>query len=110
MDDPDVPQEVREDRLFTHWICFNISPDTQDISEGEQVGILGANTHGNARYTGPCPPVGYIPNEHRYFFRLYALDVILDFEGGASREKIEVAMKSHIIAQAQIIGLYKQPQ
>ncbi len=55
-------------------------------------------------YTGPCPPDG----EHRYFFKLYALDTMLDLNKSATKERVEKAMKGHVIEKAQIIGVYKK--
>lgn len=84
MDDPDVPVSVREDGVWDHWVVFNIPPDTTEISEGrEPRGVHGKGTSGNLKYHGPCPP----DCEHRYFFKLYALDVELDLPGGGDQER-----------------------
>src|SRR3989344_4297354 len=74
MDDPDVPKERRPDGMFDHWTLFNMPPGPTEILEGSAAGTKGANTRGDLEYTGPCPPPEYEPAEHRYFFRLYALD------------------------------------
>lgn len=108
VDDPDVPKALHEDGLFTHWILFNIPPGTSSIPEGQGVGTAGANTRGDARYAGPCPPPDYEPKTHRYFFKIYALDTTLDLSEGASREKIESAMTGHILATAKLIGTYSR--
>ncbi len=107
MDDPDVPVQLREDRMWDHWIKFNIPPTVQKIEEGsEPVGVAGIGTSGNLKYHGPCPP----DTKHRYFFKLYALDTKLDLPEGVTKKEVEQAMANHIIAQAQLIGLYEQPE
>ncbi|HJT25396.1 MAG TPA: YbhB/YbcL family Raf kinase inhibitor-like protein, partial [bacterium] len=64
--------------------------------------LQGANDFQNIGYDGPCPPSG----NHRYYFKLYALDGFLHLGGGALRSQLEKAMKGHILAQTQIMGLY----
>jgi Raf kinase inhibitor-like YbhB/YbcL family protein len=108
MDDPDVPKEKVPSGVIDHWILFNIPPDTKDIPEGGSAGIAGANTRGANAYMGPCPPVEFMPNEHRYFFKLYALDTMLDLTEGASRADVEKAMEGHVIAETQLMGKYKK--
>ncbi|HEX5774682.1 MAG TPA: YbhB/YbcL family Raf kinase inhibitor-like protein [Candidatus Paceibacterota bacterium] len=108
MDDPDVPKEVREDGLFTHWVVFDIPPRTVSVSEGENPGTLGANTRGEMRYTGPCPPPDYEPSEHRYFFKLYALDMKLELPLGSPRSAVERCLSAHQLAYAELMGRYKR--
>ena len=108
VEDPDVPKAVRDSQMFDHWLLFNISPTVTEIPEGENLGILGANTAGNAAYTGPCPPPQFEPKEHRYVFQLYALDQELDVREGAGKEVIKTAMKGHIIAKAELVGKYSR--
>ena len=75
MDDPDVPASVRADQMWDHWVVFNIPPETKQFSEhATPPGVQGKNTGGQNKYQGPCPP----DREHRYFFKLYALDTMLD--------------------------------
>lgn len=103
MDDPDVPPFVREDRMFVHWVLYDIPPTTTEIAENTQPpGVIGLNTYGKPGYFGPCPP----DREHRYFFKLYALDTLLRLEPRATKEQIQELMASHIVAKAQLIGLY----
>jgi len=109
MDDPDVPKQVKPDGMFDHWVLFNIPANTTEIGEGKAPGVQGANGAGKAAYTGPCPPKQYEPSEHRYFFKLYALDTVLDLEAGATKAQVEQAMEGHILAQTQLIGRYKRP-
>jgi Raf kinase inhibitor-like YbhB/YbcL family protein len=105
MDDPDVPIHVRKDQNWDHWVIFNIPPTTTHLLEGKKPpGILGSNTNGDAEYQGPCPP----DKEHRYFFRLYALDTLLALEEGATKKEVLRAMQGHIITQAELIGLYQK--
>lgn len=108
-DDPDVPKALGGG-TFTHWVLFNIPPVTTTIPEGAPVWTSGANTRGEPRYTGPCPPPGYEPSTHRYFFKLYALDTTLDIAEGAAKEAVEAAMSSHILATAELIGTYSKYQ
>ncbi len=105
MDDPDVPVNLRGDGMWDHWIVFNISPDIKEISEGEEpLGVHGRGTSGNLKYHGPCPP----DREHRYFFKLYALDKELDLPEGSTKQEVETAMQGHILESAELIGLYKR--
>ena len=98
VDDPDAPGGD-----FVHWIVFNIPPDTEEIATGEKVSYLqGKNDFGKNQYIGPCPPSG----THRYFFRLYALDAVLDLKEGATKAELEKAMEGHVLAEAQLIGTY----
>jgi Raf kinase inhibitor-like YbhB/YbcL family protein len=108
MNDPDVPKAVKEDGNFDHWVLFNIPPSTSEITPGMMLGTLGANGAGKSQYTGPCPPAQYEPSTHRYFFKLYALDVDLDLTEGASKSEVEHAMKGHVMAEAQLVGMYKR--
>jgi Raf kinase inhibitor-like YbhB/YbcL family protein len=86
MDDPDVPKAFGHD-TFTHWVLFNIPPSTSRIPEGETAGTPGVNTRGDARYTGPCPSSDYEPSIHRYFFKIYALDTMLDLPEGTTKKE-----------------------
>lgn len=105
MDDPDVPAQVRADRMWDHWVVFNIPPETREISEGhEPRGVHGKGTSGNLKYHGPCPP----DREHRYFFHVYALDTELHLPEGATKQEVEAAMAGHILDQAELIGRYER--
>jgi Raf kinase inhibitor-like YbhB/YbcL family protein len=108
MDDPDVPKALKPDGMFDHWVLFNIPPRTTEIGTAVSVGTAGANGAGKNAYTGPCPPAQYQPNEHRYFFKLYALDRELSLRAGASKADVEKAMQGHIIAETQLLGRYKR--
>jgi len=105
MDDPDVPVAVREDRMFVHWVLFDLSPDTTKINENDIADAqVGVNTAGDNEYRGPCPP----DTLHRYFFKLYALDTKLNLHKGSTKQEVEEAMDGHIVDTAVLIGLYKQ--
>lgn len=107
MDDPDIPESVKKNMgitVFDHWVVFNIPADTTEIGEGQKPpGVEGMNSAGQG-YTGPCPPDG----EHRYFFKLYALDCTLDLNKSATKERVEKTMKGHVIEKAQLVGVYKK--
>ncbi len=99
VDDPDAPSGT-----FTHWVAFDITASQTSIPEGaNQAGKSGNNSARKPGYTAPCPPSG----THRYIFTLYALDVpSLGLDQGASEQQVVDAMKNHILAQSQLIGLY----
>jgi len=103
-DDPDAPMGT-----WVHWVIYNIPPAAkglpEDIKRLERLpdGTLqGKNSWGRIGYGGPCPPSGI----HRYFFKIYALDKMLNLKPGATKEELLSAMKGHILAQAQFYGKY----
>src|SRR3989338_2196321 len=102
MDDPDVPKVLHADGVFDHWVLFNIPPSTTEIPEGGSAGTPGGNGAGKNAYTGPCPPPQYEPSEHRYFFKLYALDTELPLKAGASKADVLKSLEGHVLAQAQL--------
>ncbi len=105
MDDPDVPESVRKDRMWVHWIVFNIPPNTSRIPKNSQPhGTPGMNTGNTLKYEGPCPP----DREHRYYFKLYALDTLLDLPRGATKADVEKAMAGHILGQAELMGRFER--
>lgn len=105
MDDPDVPAFVRKDQMWDHWVLFNIPPTTAKIPEhNHSIGTLGRNTGGTSAYYGPCPP----DREHRYFFKLYALDTTLHLPQGASKTDVEKALEGHVVAKTQLMGRYEK--
>ena len=107
MDDPDVPKALRRDGVFDHWTLYNIPPTTTLFEEGGLLGTAGANGRGDAKYTGPCPPQEYQPTMHRYFFRLYALDVpTLQFAKLPTKKDLLAAMEGHVIATTELMGTY----
>lgn len=99
VDDPDAPPKVWE-----HWTVWNILP-TPVIDEGKIPGIEGKNDFGKVSWGGPCPPPGPV---HRYFFKLYALDGMLDLDQNCGKTELEEAMKGSIIEKCELIGLYQR--
>jgi hypothetical protein len=104
VEDPDVPTSVRPDGMWDHWLVWNIDPTASTIEEGQTPdGVVGKNTGGDDGYMGPCPP----DKEHRYFFRLYALDVDdLGLGTGAKKDDLLQAMQGHILKEAVLMGRY----
>ena len=102
VEDPDVPKNLKADGLFEHWLIWDIAPDSKGFAEGAGKG--GINETGSAGFMGPCPP----DREHRYFFKLYALDTKLTGARISSKADLDKAMAGHIIGQAELVGLYKR--
>ena len=101
VDDPDAPAGT-----WVHWVVWNISPDTKEmkessVPEGAQQGVNDFRKH---EYGGPCPPSG----THRYFFKLYALDTMLNLGSKAKKSDVEQAMKGHILEKTELIGRYRR--
>ncbi len=108
VDDPDVPAQVREDRHFTHWILWNIDPQTTQIPENSEAGLVGLNDAGENKYMGPCPPPQFEPTVHRYFFTLYALDVQLNLPPNTTLSQLKEAMQGHVLESSQLMGRYNR--
>jgi Raf kinase inhibitor-like YbhB/YbcL family protein len=100
MDDPDAPGGD-----FVHWVVFDI-PVTKIIEEDSVPGKQGLNDFKRMDYGGPCPPSG----THRYYFKIYALDEILNLEEGITKSTLENAMVGHTLAQTEIMGLYRKKE
>jgi Raf kinase inhibitor-like YbhB/YbcL family protein len=106
MDDPDAPIGT-----WIHWVLFNLPADksflsenTPNSSELPTGGKHGINSWGRLGYGGPCPPSG----THRYYFKLYALDAVLDIPSGIRKKKLLQLMEGHILDQSELVGLYKR--
>ena len=101
MDDPDAP--VGD---WVHWILTNIAPTTNQIVENSKPAeaIGGQNSWKKNNYGGPCPPSG----THRYFFKLYALDIMLDPKKSYSKSELLSAIKNHVLAEAELMGKFKK--
>jgi Raf kinase inhibitor-like YbhB/YbcL family protein len=101
VDDPDAPMGT-----WVHWVVWNMDPKTAEIKENSvpKGSMQGMNDFGKHDYGGPCSPSG----THRYFFKLYALDMTLNISANAGKPALESAMKGHILADAQLIGLYER--
>jgi hypothetical protein len=98
VDDPDAAMGT-----WVHWVVFDI-PLLSRIQENSIPGKQGVNSAGGKNYHGPCPPSGV----HHYFFKIYALDTVLSLKDGISKEQLERSMQGHILANAQLLGLYKK--
>ena len=101
VDDPDAPVGT-----WVHWVVWNISPGTREIKEdsvpkGAQQGV---NDFRKKDYGGPCPPSG----THRYFFKLYALDKVLNLGSNAKKGDLEGVIKGHILEKTELVGLYRR--
>ena len=105
MEDPDVPKNIRKDGMWDHWVVFDMPADLREIREGEEPeGTHGIGTGENLNYFGPCPP----DREHRYFFKLYALDMELNLPEKATKQEVQKAMEKHIISKAELMGMYEK--
>jgi Raf kinase inhibitor-like YbhB/YbcL family protein len=108
-EDPDAPRGT-----YVHWVLFNIPADAVELARGVPTvpelpsgARHGRNTAGDTAYAGPCPPPG---NPHRYFFRLYALDISLNLPAGTTKPELEKAMNQHIVAQGTLMGTYQRSE
>ncbi|MGH9718739.1 MAG: YbhB/YbcL family Raf kinase inhibitor-like protein [Bryobacteraceae bacterium] len=105
VDDPDAPGGV-----WNHWLLYDIPAAVHTLPQGArpgQIGRSGANDFGRPGYNGPCPPRGH--GSHRYYFRLFALDVpALTIPGGAKRADLDSALRGHVVAEATSMGRYER--
>lgn len=102
MEDPDVPATAGVP-VWDHWIVFNIPPDISVIPEDwHSVCVRGKGTRGELDYGGPRPP----DREHRYYFRVCALDVMLGLPEGSSKLDVLDAMQGHVLAAAELMGRF----
>ena len=99
VDDPDAPRGT-----WIHWAMFNIPTDISKIEEDSAPGKQGINDSGRIGYDGPCPPSG----THRYIFKIYALDTEFNLKEGINKAALEKAMEGHILASAELTGLFKK--
>lgn len=105
-DDPDAPFQT-----WVHWVTYNLPAETRSlpaaVPRAETLpngGRQGTNDFKTLGYGGPCPPGG----EHRYFFKLYALDAMLDLAPGATKAEVEAAIAGRILAFGELVGLYSR--
>jgi Raf kinase inhibitor-like YbhB/YbcL family protein len=103
-DDPDAPVGT-----WVHWVYYDIPVQTKDLPENVAPderpapgGIQGINDFRRIGYGGPCPPGG----THRYFFKLYALDILLNMSPGATKNQVLKAMENHVADHVQLMGKY----
>jgi len=106
MDDPDAPGGT-----WVHWVLYSISPELSAMDENQarenrltNGALQGLNSWGQIGYGGPCPPSG----SHRYFFKLYALDLMVVKEPGLTKAKLLAAMQNHVLTEAEMFGRYQR--
>ena len=99
IEDPDAPSKT-----WTHWLVYNM-PVNIHIDENSVPGKQGMNDFGKKKYNGPCPPSG---QQHRYYFKVFALDERLELDSGLTKKELETAMEGHILEQAQLVISYRR--
>ncbi len=110
VDDPDAPDPKAPKMTWVHWVLYNIPTDINALPAHCTSATLpagtgeGLNDWQHSGYRGPCPPIG----RHRYFFKLYALDSMLDGLATPAKAEVEAAMQGHVIAQAQLMGTFEK--
>ena len=110
VDDPDAPDPTAPKMTWVHWVLYNIPPENTGLPEAATgkslpTGTLqGLNDWKRTRFGGPCPPIG----RHRYFHKLYALDIVLTDLNNPTKPQLEKAMQGHILEQAEMIGTYQR--
>ena len=110
VDDPDAPDPAAPKRVWVHWVVYNIPPAATGLPEAVSATALpagtrqGKNDWDRTGYGGPCPPIG----RHRYFHKLYALDVVLPDLKQPTKAQLLEAMKGHILGEAAIVGTYQK--
>ena len=108
VDDPDAPDPAEPKVVWVHWVLYDIPADATGLREGATTKTLPAGTRSGINdwkqpiYRGPCPPVG----EHRYFHKLYALDIVLPDLGRPTKAALEKAMAGHVLAKSEQVGRY----
>lgn len=108
VDDPDAPDPAAPKRVYVHWVLYNLPATAAGLSEA--ITNLppgtreGKNDWNRTGYGGPCPPIG----RHRYFFKLFALDVELPDPGPATKAEVLKAMQGHVLEQAEVMGTYQK--
>jgi hypothetical protein len=110
VDDPDAPDPANPRMTWVHWVLYNIPATVSSLPESVKdkdlpKGTLqGLNDWKKTGYGGPCPPIG----KHRYFHKLYALDIVLPDLSRPTKAKLEKAMEGHVLSKAELIGLYQR--
>ncbi|HJV79533.1 YbhB/YbcL family Raf kinase inhibitor-like protein [Noviherbaspirillum sp.] len=110
VDDPDAPDPAAPQRTWVHWVLYNLPADAAGLQHGATAHTLpqgtreGINDWKRTGYGGPCPPIG----RHRYFHKLYALDLVLPDLHKPTKAQLEHAMHGHILEQAELIGTYQR--
>jgi len=110
VDDPDAPDPEAPRMIWVHWVLYNIPPDVRYLPAGDRLETLsvetaeGLNDWKQLGYRGPCPPT----SRHRYFHKLYALDVVLEELDKPTKAAVEMAITGHVIAETQLVGTYQK--
>jgi Raf kinase inhibitor-like YbhB/YbcL family protein len=111
VDDPDAPDPKAPRRVWVHWVVYDLPAGAHSLREAVRTAAdlpkgarMGKNDWGKAAWGGPCPPVG----RHRYFHKLYALDVALGDRGALTKRELETAMKGHVLARVELVGTYER--
>ena len=109
VDDPDAPDPKAPKMTWVHWVVYNLPANTHSLPEGGSKKLPsgardGKNDWKRTGYGGPCPPIG----RHRYFHKLYALDVVLPDLREPTKAQLEAAMKGHVVGQAELVGTYQK--
>ena len=110
VDDPDAPDPAAPKTIWTHWVLYNLPASDGTLSEGAKAADLpqgtreGTNDWKRIGYGGPCPPIG----RHRYYFRLFALDLVLPDLGQPTRTKLLASMEGHVAVSAELMGTYRK--
>jgi len=112
VDDPDAPDPAAPRVTWVHWLLYNLPASSGGLPEAATPGNLprgalqGRNGWGRAGYGGPCPPIG----RHRYFFKLYALDIVLPDLKQPEKAALVQAMRGHVLGESQLVGTYRKGQ
>lgn len=110
VEDPDAPDPAKPTRVVSHWVTYNIPPNTSSLAENASKSGLpagaeqGLNERNAVGYMGPCPPIG----RHRYFFKASALDTVLTGLNKPKKSDVEAAMKGHVVGSGELIGTYQK--
>jgi len=110
VDDPDAPDPAAPKTIWTHWVLYNLPASDGTLREGTKAADLpqgtreGTNDWKRTGYGGPCPPIG----RHRYYFRLFALDLVLPDLGQPSRAKLLASMEGHVVVSCELMGTYQK--
>jgi Raf kinase inhibitor-like YbhB/YbcL family protein len=110
VEDPDAPDPAKPTRVVTHWVAYNIPPNTSTLAENASKSGLpsgaaqGLNEKNAVGYMGPCPPIG----AHRYFFKVSALDTVLTGLNKPKKADVAAAMKGHVVGSGELIGTYQK--
>ncbi|HTO55235.1 MAG TPA: YbhB/YbcL family Raf kinase inhibitor-like protein [Myxococcota bacterium] len=102
VDDPDAPDPAAPKRTWVHWVVYDLP-----VADGElktSAGRAGKSDFNASDWRGPCPPIG----KHRYFFKLYALDVQLGDRGRLTKAELEKAIEGHVLEKTELIGTYEK--